>query len=166
MTADYRVKDIYKEEDTGIDYKTFSAFITECNAALMRSMILENSVLKLPSMGSLQIKKFKPSLLDEEGNINKKAMKVDFGETRKLWAQKYPGLTMEEIKKIEDRPIVYYTNKHSDGYIYKIYWDTLTTNLPGKSCYKFRPARSHGRFLASCAKNSKLNIDFYEKSYA
>lgn len=163
MKADYRVKDIIKEEDINVSPKIYSAFITECNVALMKSMILNNIRLKLPSMGSLQINKYKPKLLDANNNLVKRGLKVDFGSTRKLWADTYPGLTMSEILDISNRPLVYYKNKHSDGYLFKFKWDTLTTNLPGKSCYKFRPARAHSRFLAAAAKSENINIDFYEK---
>ena len=161
--ADYRVKDIYQEENPDVEYGVFSNFITECNHFLMQEVILNNLSIKLPSMGSLYIKKFRPKVIDEEGNLIKKGLKVDFHKTRQLWATKYPGMKMAEVKQIADRPMVYYTNKHSDGYVFKFKWDTLTSSLPGKSCYTFRPARQHGRFLATCAKNPDITIDFYEK---
>lgn len=164
MKADYRVKDIYNSEEIEIPAKDFSAFITDCNNELMKAMTLENLILRLPSMGSLQIKKYKPQFLNKDGEVNKKALKVDFGETRKLWKEKYPDLTMKEILQIKDRPIVYYTNKHSNGYALKYYWDTITTNLSGKSLYKFRPARQHSRFLSKTYKDPNINIDFYEKN--
>lgn len=164
MKADYRVKDIYKNEDIEIPYKDFSAFVTECNFELLKAMILENLIIKLPSMGSLSIKKYKPKVLNDKGELNKKALKVDYGATRKLWKEKYPGMTIEQIKEIPDRPLVYYTNKHSGGFIYKFYWDKFTSSLPGKSVYQFRPARDHSRFLARLVKDPNVEIDFFEKT--
>lgn len=160
--ANYRVKDIWERENPGIDKKSFSAFVTECNHALMRAAIMENIIINLPSMGSLQIKKIKPKVTNEDGTIRKKGLKVDFGATRKMWAAMYPGLSIEEIKRIEGRPIVYHTNKHSNGYVYKVKWDTLTTTLPGKSCYEFRMARQHTRFLSAMGQDPNVDIDFYE----
>lgn len=162
LVADYRVKDVYKDIQTDIPYNVFSAFIQEANEAVMTAMIFENLEIRIPSMGSIQIKKSIPSVLDKNGNLKKKALRVDYQGTKMLWKEKYPGMSIEEIKQIPDRPIVYHKNKHSDGYIYKFIWDKLTCNMPMKSFYSFKAARGFTRMLAKELKQDGTKIDFFE----
>lgn len=161
LVADYRVKDVYKDISTEVNYSTYSKFVTEANEALMSAVIYDNLEIKLPSIGSISIKKSMPSILDKDGNLKKKALKVNYGATNKLWKEKYPDKTWEQIKAIPDKTVVYHVNKHSDGFIFKFVWDKLTSNLPHKSFYRFKAARYFTRLLASELKNNS-KLDFYE----
>ncbi len=77
LVADYRVKDIYKDILTDVPYKTFSEFIQEANDSMMQSIIYDNMQVKLPGMGNIEVRKRRPSLLDKDGTIKKKALKID-----------------------------------------------------------------------------------------
>lgn len=159
--ADYKVKDIYDDlQPEGVDYRTFAAFITECNEALMFAMIDENLTLSLPSMGYLSVQKHKPKILRKDGTVRKRSMKVNFGETWKLWRSKWPDLSDQEIKALPDKPLVYHTNKHTDGYVFKFIWDKFTSSMTGKSFYKLKPAREFTRHLSKQLKEG--NVDFFE----
>ncbi len=162
LVADYRVKDIYKDILTDVPYKTFSEFIQEANDSVMQSIIYDNMQVKLPGMGNIEVRKRRPSILDKDGNIKKKALKIDYKASKDLWKELYPGKCVEEIKEIKDKPIAYHTNKHSDGYIYKFMWDKLTCNMPFKSFYKFKAARGYTRLLAKELKQDNCKLDFYE----
>jgi hypothetical protein len=162
LTADYRVKDIYKDLTTDVPYITFSAFIQEANDSLLKEVIYNNMQIKLPGMGHIEIRKRRPRILDKAGNIKKRALKIDYKATKDLWKELYPDKSKEEIKELRDKPVVYHTNKHSDGYIYKFVWDKLTCNMPFKSFYRFKAARGYTRLLAKELKKENCKLDFYE----
>lgn len=158
--ADYRVKDIYNEVETDLTRGEFGKFVSECNAALMFAMIDENIVLSLPNLGYLSVQKTKPVLLNEDGTLRKKGLRPDWGACRKLWAEKYPDKTWDEIKAIEGKPLVYHKNRHTDGYVYSIVWDMLTTPMKGKSMYEFKAARGFRTYLSN--QLYAQAVDFYE----
>ena len=112
LTADYRVKDIYKDLNTDVPYITFSAFIQEANDSLLKEVIYNNMQIKLPGMGHIEIRKRRPRILDKAGNIKKRALKIDYKATKDLWKELYPDKSKEEIKELRDKPVV------SDGIEY------------------------------------------------
>jgi hypothetical protein len=159
-TADYRVKDIYKEVETDLSAAEFGKFVSECNETLLFAMFNDNIVLSLPNMGYLSVQKTKPKLLNEDGTLRKKGLRPDWGGCRKLWAEKYPDKTWEEIKAIKRKPMVYHKNRHTNGYVYSIVWDMLTTPMKGKNMYEFKAAREFTRYLSGQLKAQ--TVDFYE----
>jgi len=111
-------------------------------------IILDAGAIKLVGLGDFSIKGYKPKRLDKNGNIKKKTLRIDWDRTWKLWNDKYPGKTIEEIKKIKDKPLLHHLNMHSDGYVYEVLWEKITSNVKGKSYYKFIPTRKNKRKLA------------------
>jgi len=144
-----------------INKNLFYKITLEFNEAITDKMIDNNFVFSMPyKLGMIGIIKKKPKLIVLKnkivGNIRK-----DFGASRKLWKQQYPDLTMQEIYKIKNKKYIYYTNEHTDGYIYKFKWLKETASFKNSNIYKFNICIKKARKLAQILKNNTLNIDYY-----
>jgi len=137
----------YKKEcDNPIDKNTFKSIIKEFNNKMLDSVIYEGDDFSFAyRMGSLRIRKFDYSLkVDEEGNI-KNRLKPNWEKTLKRWKELYPDHNREDMTKIEDKPIIYHLNEHTDGYVFKWYWDKITCNAPNQTAYRIEVLRDTKR---------------------
>lgn len=99
---------------------------------------------KIPArMGYLRIRSSKLKYKIRDGRIIPKKGIINWGECRKLWYEMNPGLTLKEIKLIKDKPIIFYTNEHTNGEVYRWYWDKHTCMVPRHTIYTFEPVKQN-----------------------
>lgn len=126
------------------------------------NLILEEGFeYKIPHrMGYLRIKATKIKYKIKDGRIMPKKGIIDWGECRKLWYELYPGLTLKEIKLIKDKPLVFYTNEHTNGEVYRWYWDKHVCTTPNHSVYTFEPVKQNRLKLKNIVKDENFECKF------
>lgn len=162
--SDFGIRDIYNTfpDKDKINYKLFASILKEVNEEMIKLTILHNQKISLPNLGSISIVKYKKNFFDKDGNLTNKSV-IDYGETNKLWRNLYPNKSYEEILTIKDKPVIFQTNDHFNGYFCKFKWENFNSKLKGKRGYQFKATRGNNRYLTSCLKDEKLNLDFYEQ---
>lgn len=143
-------------------YSTFMSFNKDMNKDIHNRMIYDNMEYQMPyRLGILSIKKTKPKAwVDAEGNVSLKSLGVDWNETKKYWAQIYPGQSPEELKLIPNKTLVYYENKHTDGYKMMHHYDKKKAVFVGKSLFQFRATREYIREIKKAVTTNK-QLDFF-----
>jgi len=138
-----------------IPKKQFTDVLKFINSSIARKIVTENFEFQMtPRMGTISIKKFKTKLqLDENGNLIKRKLPIDYGRTNALWAAN------PEAKK--NKKLVYFLNDHSNGYRYKFTWDKTSCITRNKSFYSFKASREHNRSIA-VALFTIDNLDYFE----
>lgn len=151
----YYTKHTPKNSVYNLTPRLYGTILKEINAEIMKLIITTNFEYQIvPKLGTLSIKKFKTKLvLDEEGNLVKTRLSIDFGKTNALWKA-------DPIAK-ENRKVVYHINRHTDGYRYKFYWNKKYSTVKNKSFYTFKAARDNNRMIAT-AINTIPNLDYFE----
>jgi len=104
-------------------------------------------------IGTIRIKKYKPKLLDKDGNLRKHVLRPNWKATKDLWAKD------EEAKKNKTR--VFHTNEHSDGYEYKWHFSNYRSNCSNKSAYCFIPSRNNSRTITALVMDDDFKGDYY-----
>jgi len=168
IKTDYNSYTIYKKycEDTGnprkLSKKQYSGILKEFFKKIIDSMIMQAVEFTFPHrLGNLRIKKTKIKIkLDNKGNLDKSRLAPDWGACRKLWAKEYPGKSLKEIKEIKDKPMIYHTNRHTDGYRHKWHWDKTTCLVKNNSAYSLEMCRAVDRKLAKALKDENLSLDY------
>jgi len=113
------------------------------------------------TMGSIRIREKPYKIqLDAEGNIDKKRLVPDWGKTLKKWKKLYGDIDPSEWNKLENKPIIYHLNEHSDSTTKQWFWDKLSCTLPCQRWYRFDATRYWDRLLAKINKES--NVTYYE----
>lgn len=167
--ADYKTKDIYRyyREEGGkiTNYKLFVNLISEFNEELIKLIVNDGYEFIMPArLGSIRIRKKKVKIeFNPDGTIDKNRLSPDWVKSKKFWAEKYKGLSDEEIAKIPDKRIIYNLNEHTDGYRFGWYWDKITSNILNQTAYRLEITRDWNNYFAQQLKtNSKLKNIYYE----
>ena len=63
---------------------------------------------------------------------------------------------------IKDKPLVFYTNEHTDGRVMRFYWKKKYSTLPNKSVYAFCPTQQHKTKLTEMIRRNP-NKQYCEK---
>jgi len=165
VIADYKIDDIYRfycesSPDNYVSKQMMHTLFKEMFPSIVKMIVLDNFQFRMPAnLGDLRIKKkiTKPSINDK-GELDTHRLSIDWKTTKALWLQKYPDKTAEEIKSIEDKPVIRELNEHTDGYRYVWYWDKLTTNIPNQSAYYLDMTRTNDQILSGASKTNDLNF--------
>jgi len=163
--SNYNFIDIYKTAVSKYDIKLSKEEFTEAYDliidAIFKIVIDEVCEYNLPhKLGTFRVKRCKSNiLLDENNKVITTNLKVNFNASKKLWRKKYPDKTWEEIKNISDKPLVYFLNKHTNGYYNKFYWDKRSCMVKNQSIYTLTIVRDKTKKLSEY---SKLNKIYYE----
>lgn len=166
VTKDYAMYDFwryYRKEKKGTqDRKTFSAVYDLFIQNVIYHIIEKSAEFRMPGrLGDICILKAKQQMtLDENGDIIYKHRYPDWNKTIKLWEKKYGTRDKEKLKKIKDKPLIYYENRHTSGYTFYISWDKRTSNVKNQRKYIFKPARDFSRAVKKVQDIKK--IDYYE----
>jgi hypothetical protein len=146
-----------------VDYKTYCSVIREFNSKLADALIMDALEFTMPfRLGKVRIKKFKQKIkLDENGEIDKKNLPVNYAKTWKMWFDTYPGLTREEIKQIPGTKVIFHLNEHTSGYRCVLFWDRLSCNVKNNRVYSIMFTFTNRRKLASMLKTD-CKINYYE----
>lgn len=115
-------------------------------------------------LGVLSIYGYKVKIkLNPDGSLDKRNLRVDWHSSKKLWAEMYPGKTPEELKQIPNKIKLFYTNAHSDGKRYRIFWDRKTAVFKNKRLYCCTPVRQFTRFIAKAIiKDKRLDFNQFD----
>jgi len=151
----YTYKDLYKyyKDNTfnPVDYKTYIDVIKRYFDIIMPMIIEENLEIRLPArLGHFRIRERLYEIkLNDRGEVDKRHLQVNYKKTKELWKKKYPDKTTEELRKIRNKPLVYYLNEHSDGKIYAFYWDKVVCNITNQKYYKIKVIRKWKNYLSN-----------------
>lgn len=141
-------KEMYKSD---ISKKKYNKIISEYNEA-MGKLLIEELTHTLPNrMGKLEILKDKRKVYEnKEGKIiNNKP--IDWKATNNLWNNNQAA----KDKKI----LIRHENKHTNGYVFRIYYNKSTANYKNKTVYSFSPIRTLKRSI------TKRIADYSKKKY-
>lgn len=118
------VQDLYKHYkntcDDPLSKQEWKSVLDELNKEFMRMIIEEGKNMKMPYLGKLSIRKYKPI----------SAKSLDFGHYNK---------TGEKI---------YFTNEHSDGFRARFHWSKMQCRIPGKAPYSVEITRKNSRAIS------------------
>lgn len=149
-TVDYAcwqfVRDNYKVKDMG--WLQFKQINRDYNQ-FIRQKILEGHSIGLPqNLGILLVRgrKGKP-FYDKDGNL--RGLPIDWNATKKF-RESNP-----EAK--EQRKVIYHTNEHTDGVIFKIAWKFRNVWAHNKELYYFKPAFHFKRDVVDLIKANKFD---------
>ena len=165
LVADFKTKDLYdfykeKYKERALDKKTFLSIWKRFIDIRMQMIIYENLEFYLPHrLGSIMIK-----LGQDANRINRNGKYqfiVDYGASKKKWAELYPDKTPEEIKAIKNKPLIPVFNKTTDGRRVYWRWDKITCNFKNKSCYRKKVIRKWKSKLSDKVQTTKRN-NYYE----
>jgi hypothetical protein len=153
-----------KRCESNVDYVTWLRVCKKFNQRILNSL-LQGYIFKFPyrlgSLGIIQTKKV--IKFHEDGTLNTDHLGVDWDKTLILWRKLYPDcVKLKDYKQYKNKPMVYYTNEHTDGRILKFHWKKKNTNIKNKSVYAFGIASQYKRALVNLINNNP-NVQFCEK---
>jgi len=124
--------------DARVDYITWLRICKKFNTRKFES-IVKGHVFAMPfRLGSLGIKQYKKKInFDSDGKLLIRGLITDWDKTKKLWKELYPECkTNKDYKNIEHKKIVYMTNEHTDGRVFKFHWKKKFCNIKNISAYE------------------------------
>lgn len=144
-----------------VERKTYNAFVKELLVILSTEIVTKGLEVKLNKVGKFRVRSKALHFFRANGQ-KAKSLRPNWQETWKFWEVKYPGLTRDEITKIENKTVIYHENEHSNQEFYEHYWDKLTIVLNNKSFYNFKPSRQFSRLVAKVVKDPNRKTFYYE----
>jgi hypothetical protein len=119
--------------------KIFLAICGKFMLYLLARIFLGDEVNLPERLGKIYISGNKQKVKIKEGG-KIEGVNVDWKKTKAFWES---NLEAKEKKKL-----IYHTNEHSKGFVYKLRWNKLTAILPNKSMYKYSATRNINRELS------------------
>lgn len=149
------------EDKEFLSFKEYKEICYNFNKLLSKKIVEESFEYKMPSkLGILRIRKGKLKFKIKDGKLKPSRKIIDWGNTRKIWYKKYPGLTLKELKNIKNKPLVMYTNEHTNGEVMRWYWDKNRCEIKNKSTYLFRPTKYNRLYLKQWINNEDRENDY------
>ncbi|MGK0464766.1 hypothetical protein [Clostridium sp.] len=146
IKADFGNSDYYKhfikETDcTHISRAKYGVVLREFNNHVRERISTKGAEYFMPlRTGKIELRKIKTEVkLDEEGKVINN-LPVNWKATRELWAES--DFAKEKKTKIR------YTNEHTDGHTFRIFYRTSKANFKNKSIYKMKFNRTLKRDLS------------------
>jgi hypothetical protein len=138
-----------------VSLSKYRRILKEHNQFIVDEIIENSGEYRLPyRLGYLRIKKCKQKLkLDHDGKLITRHMHVDWAATKELWKNNEEAA---ELKKV-----IFHTNRDTQGYYFKWYWDKRVSNIRNHSVYSLVMTRTNKRKIAQALKNNE-NLDYYE----
>lgn len=154
ITIDYGIADYYKyykkKYKSEISSAKYNTIVSEFNQAIANLITDEQFEFNIPfNLGILCVRKTKPKLqVNENGTVINK-LPINPVETAKLWASN------PEAK--ERKIYVRYTNKHSNGYMFSLYFVKGKARFKNKQAYTLTCKRSLKRRLSQNIKEGTVD---------
>lgn len=146
IKSDFGTYDYYKHYLTiagknPVDRATFGNIIKEFNSHVRDRISTKGAEYILPRrLGKVELRKVKTEIkFDENGKVVNN-LPPNWKATRELWAEN------KEAKKKGIK--VRFTNEHTDGYTFRIWFRKYKANFKNKSIYKMRFNRDMKRKLS------------------
>ncbi len=159
ISVDYGMPDYYEYfeqeyPELNIPRSKFNKIIGEVNDGIINLILNEGLEFKLPYLyTTFIIKKDKRKPKIKDGKVINNAP-VDWKTTKKLWD--------EHPETKEKKLLVRYTNTHTSGYVFRIYFKKFGSHLKNRSYFKFKPSRRFQRALSARIKDdNKDKFDAY-----
>lgn len=166
-SVDYTLFSMYNEYKATVEnpvtYKQYKNFYNELSDS-MYNLLLQGHVIPLPcNFGNLKIYKKKPKVIEtSDGELRLYGYRPDWKATKDLWKDKYPSRTLEELKQIKNKPIIFHKNIETDGY--RCYLDKDKCKLPGRAMIEFNFVRKKNREFNKFIKDGRIkNVEYCEK---
>lgn len=119
----------------------YLAILSEYNKGVISIILDHNNDYKIPhGLGTIGLRKYKPKLETDNGKIIVNKLPIDPVSTRKLWDSN------PEAK--EKKIYVRFSNKHSGGYVFKMYWFRGKAIFRNKSIYTIKFKRDFTRLIS------------------
>lgn len=146
VKTDYGCGDYYKHfiKTTGathISRAVFGKILREFNEHVRDRISTKGAEYIMPNrIGKIELRKIKTEVkIAEDGSIINN-LPPNWKETRKLWAES------ESARKKKTK--IRYTNEHTDGHTFRIYYRKSKANFKNKSIYKMQFNRTMKRQLS------------------
>lgn len=165
LKGDIKSKELYKfykekYSDKAVNMSIWAKVWKEFIDVRLKMTVFDNLEFTMPHrVGSLRIKVGGSAYkIKKNGELD---LKINFGATKKKWLSLYPDKTWKEILDIEKKPIIYYTNEHTDGKVLHWHWDKTTVNFKNKTLYRINMVRKWSRLVNKKIVETK-KYDYYE----
>ena len=146
VKSDYGLPDYYRHfvkenKETKVSKVLYNEIVKEFNSHVRDRISKKGADYTFPKkIGSLEIKKIKPSIsIDEKGNVVNK-LPINWKATRELWKEN------ESAKKRKTK--IRFINEHTEGYTFRIYYKKKRANYKNKSIYRMQFNRELKRQLS------------------
>lgn len=155
VKVDYGVNDYYsdfkkKNKESKVTRKIYGSVIKEFNSFQRDRLSNKGVEINMPSrLGKIELRKNKSEIrINEDGTV-KNNLPVNWKDTRKLWIEN----EFAKEKKIKVR----YTNEHTGGYSFKVFFYKRRATFKNKSIYGMRFNRKLKRDLSDSIFKGKID---------
>ncbi len=157
IKADYGTPDYYNyfvknnpELADMVSKREYGEILKEFNGFQRERLSNKGAHILFPSgLGYVELGKVKTEVkIDEEGKVVNN-LPVDWKRTRELWR------THSEAK--EKRTLIKFTNEHTEGYTFKVYYVRKRAKFKNKSIYRIRFNRQLKRDLSKSIFAGKID---------
>lgn len=149
--------------------KEYSDLLHIINSSIAHGMLWDGIVADLKSLGKVRINKKEYTFFREDGELKKSTvfLAMNYQATKKLWQEKYPDLTQEELQKIPNKPIIRYMPSQGNGFRPYLNLVKPKVNLRpiGYRYYKMDLMRTPKRELNTLYTDVKYNVYYPEDSH-
>jgi hypothetical protein len=128
----------------------YTKILKRFNQELFNLIIDKGLIYNIPfGLGTIKVVHWKKQYkFNEKGDLKTNTFPVDWKTTMKLWS--------EDEEARNEKLVVYESNKHTEGHIYKTSWSRARSKYTIIKCYKFVPARKNSRLLGKKLKDPKF----------
>jgi hypothetical protein len=138
------------KENEVVNFWTWQRITKKFNERKMESVI-KGHIFNMPyRLGSLGIVQFKRKIkFNSDGSLNTNGLVPHWPKTYAMWRKLYPECeTKEDYKNIKGKKVIFITNEHTDGRIFKFHWKKKYINIRNISAYELNIAQRYKRALA------------------
>ena len=134
-------------------YRTnYYKLLQAINERMKEYLIYDEGTLNLPEgMGSLYIVGQKKEYLDADGNF-KKSCRIDWKSTLEMWKGR-PDLRGKQF--------VYHTNEHTNGIVYRVFWEKRFVRGKNKIFYNFEESSAFKKDRVARLRNPDATIGYF-----
>jgi len=165
----YTILSLYKTYAKTVEkpviYKQYSEFYSVLGETMF-DLLVKGQVINLPcGFGPLRIYKKSPKIVEKaDGKLVLFNYRPNWAETKKLWKEKYPLRTAEELKEIKNKPLIFHKNEETDGYRYYLDVNRVHSKIPGRNTMIFNFVRLKNREFNKLIKNGRTKkVEYLEK---
>jgi hypothetical protein len=150
--------------DANVHWQQWLRICRKFNERKMES-ILRGQIFNMPfRLGSIGIVQYKRTIrFDENGKLLTHGLVPDWNKTWILWKKLYPECkTKEDFKNVKHKQVVFQTNEHTDGRIFRFHWKKKYCNIKNISAYELHIPPRYKRELGKII-FSNPNVQYCEK---
>lgn len=119
VISDFGVKDyhkaynkLYANTSKKLEYRKYADILDDVLKGIASAMVDQMYDFKLPfALGRIITRKYRPAIRYDDNGEPSMRLAIDWPETTKLW---------EEYPELHKKQYVYYTNPHSNGYMFTV----------------------------------------------